>query len=221
MHHFSEILTTRLAKSAHIENAVPMKAYMKNQFNFFGIPAPERRKISKELIRQHRYNDQSELAIVVKELWHLPHRECQYCALDLLLHYKRLWQEETIELIEFLIVTKSWWDTVDPLAYDCAGNYFKMFPQSSSTITWNWNRSKNIWLQRSSLLFQKSYKNKTDKNLLTDYIVNVASSKEFFIQKAIGWVLREYARTDAEWVRNFVAQHQLAPLSKREAMKHL
>src|SRR5438067_4851771 len=126
-----------------------------------------------------------------------------------------------IELIEGCITTKSWWDTVDPLSYDVAGSYFKMFRNQINTITGSWNRSENMWLQRSSLLFQKSYKKDTDTILLSTYILTLASSTEFFIQKAIGWILREYAKTNAAWVQKFVTEHKLAPLSKREAMKHL
>jgi 3-methyladenine DNA glycosylase AlkD len=110
---------------------------------------------------------------------------------------------------------------VDFIATECLGPYFKMYPNQISKITSQWNKSSNIWLQRSSLLFQKNYKKETDAELLSRYILNLRSSKEFFIQKAIGWMLREYAKTDAGWVVDFVNNNELAPLSKREAMKHL
>ena len=106
------------------------------------------------------------------------------------------------------------------MASECTGRYFKIFPEQIIPVTGQWNKSPDMWLQRSSLLFQKSYKHDTDTNLLSEYILNLASSKEFFIQKAIGWVLREYAKTNRLWVENYVAQHSLPALSKREATKH-
>jgi len=154
-------------------------------------------------------------------LWQQPQRELQYCAIDLLLSYHSLWHQDTIILIAKLITNKSWWDSVDPLAYDCAGRYFSQFPSVISNVTAQWNTSENIWLQRSSLLYQKSYKKSTDTTLLSQYIINLAGSKEFFVQKAIGWILREYAKTDEAWVKNFVSKNKIAPLSRREALKHL
>jgi 3-methyladenine DNA glycosylase AlkD len=170
---------------------------------------------------QNPIKDASELDAIVRELWMLREREFQYCAQETLFHYRKLWMTQTIKVIEHVITTKSWWDTADFIAYDCGGSYFKMFPKNIKTITGRWNASANMWLQRSSLLFQKRYKKATDTTLLTDYILHIAASKEFFIQKAIGWILREYAKTDADWVRDFVKKHELATLSQKEAMKHL
>ncbi|GEO08447.1 DNA alkylation repair protein [Segetibacter aerophilus] len=221
MHPYNTFLAAELNEIKDAKKAVAMKAYLKNQFEFLGIPTPERREIFKIHLKQHVIKDSHDLVAIVKELWGLAEREFQYCGLETLLHYKKLWDEQTIEIIEYLITTKSWWDTVDPLAYDCAGSYFRTFPESIKSITGEWNTSENIWLQRSSLLFQKSYKNDTDCTLLSSYIFQLASSKEFFIQKAIGWVLREYAKSNPQWVRIFVNEHELAPLSQKEAMKHL
>ena len=122
-----------------------------------------------------------------------------------------------------MITQKSWWDTVDSMASDITGPYFQRYPEQIRPVTGGWNRSRNIWLQRSSLLFQKAWKKETDKERLASYILHLSKSTEFFVQKAIGWSLREYAKTDPDWVRSFVKSHQkeLAPLSKREALKHL
>lgn len=210
-----------LAKLANAENAIAMKAYIKNQFNFFGIKTPERRMILKECIRGNAIKNKSELNDIAKELWTQPERELQYCAIEILMAYKKLWEEDTIEIIEYCLTNKSWWDTVDPLSYDCAGSYFKSNPPLIIDITGRWNRSENKWLKRSSLLFQKNYKNETDSSLLAKYILHLSSSPEFFIQKAIGWILREYAKTNPDWVRKFVGETQLASLSQREALKHL
>jgi 3-methyladenine DNA glycosylase AlkD len=118
--------------------------------------------------------------------------------------------------IHYLTITKSWWDTVDTLVSDCSGSYFKMFSEFIRSITGRWNTSENMCLQRSSLLFQKSYKKYTDNTLLSSYISHPASPKKCFIQKAIGWVLSEYARTNLEWVRCLPGQHHLAPLTREK-----
>jgi 3-methyladenine DNA glycosylase AlkD len=106
----------------------------------------------------------------------------------------------SIKLIEYCLQQKSWWDSVDGIASDWLGPYFKLFPEQIVPVTSQWNKSKNMWLQRSSIMFQKAYKKDTDTTLLSRYILNCAHSKEFFIQKAIGWALREYSKTDPEWV---------------------
>jgi 3-methyladenine DNA glycosylase AlkD len=163
----------------------------------------------------------TDLVQTVKELWALPEREFQYFAIELMAFHKKVWEQEVIELFEYCIVNKSWWDSVDFICTECVSPYFKKYTPRRKEITNRWNKSDNIWLQRSSLLFQKGYKKDTDTKMLAEYIVHLAGSKEFFVQKAIGWMLREHARVDVEWVREFVASHHLPALSKREALKHL
>jgi 3-methyladenine DNA glycosylase AlkD len=221
MDSFTLGIQEKLTGLANPGKAAEMSAYMKNQFSFLGIKMPERRLAFKEYVKQHAIKDENELEEVTRELWNLPEREYQYCAIELLAYYKKLWQESIINCMEYCITNKSWWEAVDFIAAECLGPYFKMYPNQISKITSQWNKSSNIWLQRSSLLFQKNYKKETDAELLSRYILNLRSSKEFFIQKAIGWMLREYAKTDAGWVVDFVNNNELAPLSKREAMKHL
>lgn len=221
MHAYIKPLANDLKEIANDERAVGAKAYMKNQFGFFGMPMAERRAVCKHHIKQHVLNDCKELEIIVKELWLLPEREYQYCGIELMAFYKKLWTPSIIKLFEFCVTTKSWWDTVDFIAGECIGKYFQMFPEKISSITLKWNQSSNMWLQRSSLLFQNKYKTQTDTQLLSAYILHLSSSKEFFIQKAIGWVLREYAKSNAQWVKEFVNANALPTLSKREAMKHL
>jgi 3-methyladenine DNA glycosylase AlkD len=123
--------------------------------------------------------------------------------------------------MEYCLVHMSWWDSVDGIASEWLGLYFKTFPEQIIPVTSKWIASNNIWLQRSCILFQKTYKKTTDIQLLGKYILHCSHSKEFFIQKAIGWALREYSKTDSNWVTAFVAKNPLAPLSKREALKWL
>jgi 3-methyladenine DNA glycosylase AlkD len=172
-------------------------------------------------MKEHTVKSIDELQEIVKELWTLEQREFQYFGVELMAFYKKLWNEKTIDLFEHCIVNKSWWDTVDFISNECNATYFLLFPKQIKPVTTRWNRSNNIWLQRSSLLFQKGYKENIDTKLLIGFIVNLSSSKEFFVQKAIGWVLRDYAKINPEWVKAFVNNHELPNLSKREAMKHL
>lgn len=218
---FTQGTIENLQPLANSANASSMKAYLKNQFEFLGIKMQERRKVFKEYLKANKIATIEDVETVVSEFWQLEEREYQYCAIELLAAFKKLWNREIITLFEYCITHKSWWDTVDFIAAECLGPYFKKFPDQIPSVTGRWNNSANMWLQRSSLLFQKAYKTETDVELLSKYILNLAASKEFFIQKAIGWMLREYAKTNPDWVKNFVSDNALAPLSKREAMKHL
>jgi len=220
MHSYIKPITKLFKQSADTENAAGARAYMRNQFEYFGIKAATRQSVSKNYMKKE-LPAYTELEIIVKELWQFPEREFQYFAIDLMAAMKKQWTTDIINLIEFVLVNKSWWDTVDHAASDLTGPYFKSFPKQINKITGNWNRSDNFWLQRSSIMFQKQYKKETDTILLSKYILKHSHSTEFFIQKAIGWALREYSKTDAAWVIQFVKQHELSALSKREALKRI
>jgi 3-methyladenine DNA glycosylase AlkD len=220
-HPYIRPLTKAFKDAADPQNAVSQKAYMRNQFEFFGLKTDVRREFTKKHFRSNNIEDYPALEQVVKELWTLPQREYQYAAQELLEHNKKLWTEDAIQLIEHCITQKSWWDTVDYLNGYGSGIYFQKYPKSMESITSVWNSSDNIWLNRSSLLFQLKYKYKTDKELLARYIRNLSGSKEFFIQKAIGWMLREYSKTNPAWVRKFIRENKLAALSVKEGSKYI
>jgi 3-methyladenine DNA glycosylase AlkD len=206
---------------ANKERAAGAKAYLLNQFEFYGIAMPELRKLCKAYIKENPLTSINVIEKIVKEAWQLPQREWQYFSIELLSHYKRQWRNLTINLVEYCIMHKSWWDTVDAISDTWAGEYFKLYPEQIKNVTGKWNQSDNTWQQRSSLLFQKKYKKATDTKLLAKYIKNLASSNEFFIRKAIGWILREYAKTNPVWVKKFVESNSdLSSLSRREALKH-
>ena len=126
-----------------------------------------------------------------------------------------------IKLIEYMIINKSWWDTIDFLSPKILGKYFKLYPDEIEKNTQKWILSNNIWLKRSAILFQLKYKETLNTDLLYRIIVPLSNSKEFFINKAIGWILREYGKTNKEWVINFVKKNKLSNLSNREALKHI
>jgi 3-methyladenine DNA glycosylase AlkD len=216
-------LTDEFDQASNPVDAEKMAQYMRNLFPFYGIPKPKRSVILKPTIRQlvavstiYNYED------IARELWNKPQREFQYVCMEYMDKVEKLWQRDTsIVLFESFIITKSWWDTVDFIASHLVGKYFQKWQHNISETIEFWNSHENMWLNRTAILFQLSYKSKTDTSLLTHIIDTHRHSKEFFIQKSIGWALRQYAYSDPEYVRNFVQIHTLAPLSKREAMKNL
>ncbi len=221
MHNYIEPLVKEFRKKANSTNAEPMAKYMKNLFPYLGIKTPERREITKKFYKEFGLPEISDLEEIIKDLWELPEREFQYFVVGLLVKFKDKVEKDIIELYEYLITTKSWWDSVDGIATWMVADLFKRFPELIKPYTEKWLKSGNMWLQRTVILFQLNYKDKTDEMLLGTSIMRVADSKEFFIQKAIGWALREYSKTDARAVINFVENNELAPLSKREALKWL
>lgn len=197
------------------------KAYLLHQFEFHGLMTPERRLLCRAHYQQYPVASLHELETITKECFSLPEREYQYFAVELFAYHKKLWKPSSIKLMEYCLVTKSWWDSVDHIVSHWLGPYFKLFPEKMFPVTTKWNLSDNRWLQRCSIIFQNAYKKDTDTILLSKYILHCAGSKEFFVQKAIGWALREYSKTDAKWVKNFVKKNKLAPLSAREALKRI
>ena len=128
---------------------------------------------------------------------------------------------EDSNFIEFLLTNHSWWDSVDTLASNYLSRYLRVFPNQKEVIINSWRKSENMWLRRSCLIFQLRYKSETNFNLLKGLILEFRHEKEFFIQKAIGWSLREYAKTNPKAVKEFVEESQIQGLAKREALKHI
>lgn len=204
--------------------AEPMAAYMRNQFEYLGIKTPQGAALQKQYYAEHGWPSLGELDPLIRDLWALPQREFQYVAIGLLDNFKQELPPEFIETLDYLIVTKAWWDTVDSIAGTVVGAHFKHHPQIKVVWLDQWRQSDNFWQRRTALLFQLNYKKETDFPLLCAIIRENLGSKEFFINKAIGWALRQYSRVDAasaQAVREFVAETPLQPLSAREALKWL
>ncbi|MBT3169644.1 MAG: DNA alkylation repair protein [Candidatus Cloacimonetes bacterium] len=221
MHKYVEEIKVLFEQNADAEIAIPMAKYMKNKFLFLGIKTPVRAELLKKYHQENGYPPINEIETICRELWKLPEREYQYLADGLLNRFASKMDENAIDFFEYLIITKSWWDTVDLLATKIVGNHFVRFPHLIELYIKKWLKSDNMWLQRTAILFQLKYKDKTDVMLLGSIIMRLNGSKEFFINKAIGWALREYSKTDAEAVINFVKYNKLASLSSREALKWL
>ncbi len=150
----------------------------------------------------------------------MPEREFQYLAIDYMDKVKDLFKPDHMEKIEKLITTKSWWDTVDYINR-IVGYIAMKYPRIKETTIERWIYSDNIWLKRVSIIFQLKYKGKTDTEFLKKAILYNSQTDEFFINKAIGWALREYSKTNKEWVRDFIENNELSQLSVKEGSKYL
>jgi len=207
---------------ADAERARGMAAYMRDQFEFYGLPSPVQRSLAREVLSKHPLPDEPALAALVDGCWSRPEREWQYFACDLMARHARTLSSAFLTVAEQAITTKSWWDTVDSLASKTVGGLVRSHPELRTTMD-RWVGDPNFWLGRTALLHQLSYKKDTDAARLFRYCEQRAGDTEFFIRKAIGWALREYSKTDERAVRAFVHAHEsaLSGLSKREALKWL
>ena len=200
--------------------AAPMEKYMKHRFKMFGIKRPQRNRLQRDILSEVGLPPPNEIVKVLKDLWKMEERECQYFGLDLV---KRLVKKQPpgfIRTLEYLITHKSWWDTVDLLATS-SGALMQVHPTLNPEVPNRWIETDHMWLQRSAILFQLKYKDQTNWGQLQTYILVVADSSEFFLQKAAGWALREYSKTAPHLVREFIDGHQLAKLTVREGSKYL
>lgn len=204
------------------ENAVSMEKYMKNLFQFHGLKTDLRRSLHKKAFEIHKEEVKENVRSIAPELYGKRQREYHYSAIEILIkELKNKFRKEDIVLIEKLLITHSWWDTVDTISKYLLGGYLQQYPEQIPEVVKHFSGSDNMWLNRAVILFQLGYKNNTDEKLLFRECEKHRHSKEFFIQKAIGWALREYAKTNPEAVKGFVAKAGLKQLSTREALKNL
>jgi 3-methyladenine DNA glycosylase AlkD len=214
-------LPLRKAFEAHSNSgaAVFMSSYLKGQFPFYGLTSPLRRELQKKFYKENGYPPSNMLDEYVRYTWQADEREWQYVGMEMAVHFCRKPGEAMLQMAEFMVANKSWWDTVDLIATKIAGEVLSQHPGLIPAYPDRWIASDNIWLKRTALLFQLKYKKSTDTELLFSYIQQCASMKEFFIRKAIGWALREYSRTASDIVQGFVDSQGLSGLSRKEALK--
>lgn len=219
-------------ENKNLEKSQPMAQYMRNQFSFLGLQASERRKLARAFLTEKRAEAKNKSMVsdsrtsvidwnLLFHLWELPEREFQLTGLDYLKRVENYFVLDDFSYLRQLVLTKSWWDTVDFLAKNIGSLVLKE-PALMEEMR-NWSVEENIWIRRVAILHQLAFKEETNKELLEDVIVNNLSEDEFFIQKAMGWALREYAKTDERWVLKFVEKYrdELSPLSYREATKNI
>lgn len=217
-HEYLEPLISLFENNTNDENASKMEKYMRNLFPFFGIKSPERKEIYSSFKKENGLIPEINKSEIVNWCWNKPQREYQYFAMEFLGRSVKTEPKEIIQLYEYMIVTKSWWDTVDFIASNLVGRYFINYPEMINTTTQQWMQSNNIWLQRTCLLFQLKYRTDLNTELMGSFISKLSNSNEFFIKKAIGWILREHSKTNPEFVINYVKDTDMSAFSKREAL---
>ncbi len=215
-------IRTALEAVAVAEDAQPMAAYMRNQFPFLGVKTPARRAAVKPLMAAGKGWSSNELLGVADALMAEPEREFSFVAVDMLRRWAKSLESADLAEVRTLVETKSWWDTVDALAVHVVGSIVKADRPLQLEMD-RWVADSNIWVARTAILHQLLWKNETDADRLFRYCDLRASDTEFFIRKALGWALRQYARTDPDAVRAYVAanENRLSSLTKREALRRI
>ncbi|CAN7492030.1 DNA alkylation repair protein [Knoellia sp. LjRoot47] len=222
-----DALRAALRTGADAERAVGQQGYMKSAMPFLGLTSPGRRALVRPLLADPalRLDTRKAFERAVLTLWdEAAFREERYAALDLLRHRTyRSWRDpDVMPLVEHLVVTGAWWDLVDETS-NVVGEVLLLDPEGEGLRMRDWSERESLWLRRSAIISQLRHKERTDTDLLEAVIEPNLDDHEFFIRKAIGWALRQYARTDPVWVQTFVDRHthRLSGLSRREALKHL
>ena len=202
------------------EQAQKMSKYMLNKFEYIGIKTPERRKIFKNFFKEYKNEEKIDWEFVNK-CWENKYREFQYVGADYLKNMKDKLTIDDIPKFKRLILEKSWWDTIDNL--DMTIGALALKDSNVNKILLEWSLDENIWLRRIAIDHQLLRKEKTDTELLEKILKNNLGQAEFFINKAIGWALRDYSKTNPEWVKNFIEENKekMAKLSIKEASKYL
>lgn len=221
-----ELLTAiRDALRAHADPGLApgQQAYMKSAMPFLGVRVPQVRRLVRDVARAHPPADVAEAGRAARTLWDTAqYREERYAATALTALPPARGHVEMLPLLEHMATTGAWWDHVDEIAHR-VGEVLAAHPEEAEPVVRRWIASDDLWLRRLAILCQLDRRAGTDLSLLTDAIDAALDSREFFLRKAIGWALRQYARTDPDWVRAFVAAREgrLSGLSRREALKHL
>ena len=215
-----------LAAAGDPNRAPAMQEYMKSDIPYYGVRLPDVRRICRPIFAAHPIESAGALDDTVERLFvGATHREERYAAIELAKHrlYRTHQTPDRIPLYRRLIIAGGWWDTVDEIASNLIGPILAAYPTEILPIALGWATDRNLWLRRTAIIAQLGSKRRTDLTLLTLAIDANAGDTDFFIRKAIGWALRQYARTDPAWVQAFVdaRENQLSGLSKREARKHL
>jgi 3-methyladenine DNA glycosylase AlkD len=211
-----------LIQAADPAKAGPMASYMKTEMSFYGVSSRERKAILKLLAREFRASSRTEYAHAVRTLWHGEFREEKYLAIAYARSFPRYVTLSSIPIYKTMITQGAWWDFVDEIAAHLVGSVLLRQRDRLTPTMESWTTSNDIWLRRTSIICQLRHKAQTDTSLLETVCTRNLESTEFFIRKAIGWALREYAKTDPEWVIAYVERHrhEMSGLTHREAVKH-
>ena len=222
MHPIVTAIRVALEKAADPQKALSMQAYMKTDQKFYGVQARERRSLFKTAAKKHPINSRRQYKQVILELWQGTYREDMYQALEVAERYKSYRDEASLPLYERLIETAPNWDTLDWIAGKLVSALI-LSDRHLETRLVEWSEAPSFWVRRAALLAHLHHREQTNTELLTETILKLAHEKEFFIRKAIGWVLRDYSYANPQWVKRFVERYSdlLSGLSRREALKHI
>lgn len=218
---YVDAVINEFSKHANTMVAAGARAYMRNQFDYFGMTTPRRRLVQKKFHSAIVPPPFEAVPAIMKKLWNQPQRELQYFAMELYEKYKKLFTQKDVPHFEYMITRKSWWDTVDFVSPKLIAALHLSHPDLAEDNCARWMKSKNRWLMRAALIHQNLYKAKTNEKLLFKLILQCNTHEEFFIRKGIGWALRQYARTNPQSVKRFVFANELSALSRKEALKHV
>lgn len=202
------------------EKAIPMAKYLRNQFKFLGIQSKQRRNLVKEFFKSEKKKGKINWDFVFA-CWECEYREMQYVATDYLTNMKDFLEHDDIFKLKKLVLEKSWWDSIDSLV-KTIGYLALKYPDLNDVLL-EWSMDDNFWLRRVAIIHQLHRKEKLDTDLLEEIIKNNLNQEEFFINKAIGWILRDYSKTNPDWVKSFIDKYRddLANISIKEGSKYL
>jgi len=201
--------------------SIKMENYMRNQFEFLGIKSPKRKDLTRHFLRVNELPPIGDLEKVVNHFWESPKREYQYLAMEIANKYTKSMTVAHFKLLESMITTKSWWDTVDFIASNLVGSLYLKYPEEGFKQIELWRKSGNLWLVRTCIIFQLKFKENVDEKLLCSLIEENKTHPDFFIRKAIGWALRQYSKYKPERVKDIVNRIELSKLSNKEALKYI
>lgn len=213
----------KFVSNLFLQQADPLRAekqmaYMRNQFEYCGLPASIWYPMAKKILAEHGMFTGKKLKAFVEGCYDQDYREVLYVGIEMMQRMLPQQSKSWITVLEKCIVTHSWWDTVDWLA-KLVGIHFRNYPELQHKYSYKWIESNNIWLQRAAIIHQLFYKEQTDEKLLFDLIRRKASDNEFFIRKACGWALRQYSKTNPTGVIDFVENEKLSKLTVKEALR--
>lgn len=206
---------------ANAEEAKVMSAYMKNHFEFLGIKKPIRAEILKPYFVEIKKLSSEEILLLAKEFWNLPEREYHYTSIEILVKAKKKWTTEYFDFFEFMITDKSWWDSVDTIATKLIGEYILQNRKKLEYKMSEYSADANMWRRRTSIIYQLFYRDECNLEYLFSNILMNKNDPEFFIQKAIGWSLRQISEVHPDIVIDFVEENQIKGLARREALRKI
>lgn len=213
-------LKQKLIENSNPDLAKQMEKYLRNKFKFYGLKSPERRKSYRDLIKAEKKNKKIDWKLL-DQAWSDSHREAQYFVCDYLISLEKYLTFEDIDQIFNYIKSKQWWDTIDSLIKPIGK--IGLRDERVNDLMLIRSKDNDFWVRRVAIEHQLLRKDKMNIELLEKILENNLNSSEFFINKAIGLALRDYSKTNPEWVREFIENHvsDMAPLSIKEGSKYI